>query len=132
MNARHVGTRSKVQLTSAVFSRLAVSNIYLSGQLHSQQLDITHISHVNVYLSSLSYFAPLNAAMYSVFGTSPPTRACVAVPLASNQRVRIDIVAHSNKKRDQRQALHVQSVSYWAPANIGPYSQSITVRNSIF
>jgi diphthine-ammonia ligase len=28
----------------------------------------------------------------------------------------------------QRKALHVQSLSYWAAANIGPYSQTITVR----
>jgi hypothetical protein len=26
-----------------------------------------------------------------------------------------------------RQALHVQGLSYWAPANIGPYSQAVSV-----
>ena len=27
----------------------------------------------------------------------------------------------------QREALHVQSLSHWAPANIGPYSQALRV-----
>jgi diphthine-ammonia ligase len=26
-----------------------------------------------------------------------------------------------------RQALHVQGLSHWAPANIGPYSQAVSV-----
>ena len=29
--------------------------------------------------------------------------------------------------RSQRQGLHVQSRSYWAPANIGPYSQAMSI-----
>lgn len=28
----------------------------------------------------------------------------------------------------ERGALHVQSMSHWAPANIGPYSQAVRVR----
>lgn len=28
--------------------------------------------------------------------------------------------------------MHVQSKSHWAPANIGPYSQSVRVRNLIY
>lgn len=31
----------------------------------------------------------------------------------------------------RRRALHVQGVSYWAPANIGPYSQAIQVRTLV-
>jgi len=30
---------------------------------------------------------------------------------------------------DEKLVMHVQSISHWAPANIGPYSQSIKVRN---
>ena len=29
--------------------------------------------------------------------------------------------------RPLREAMHVQSISHWAPANIGPYSQAIKV-----
>lgn len=65
--------------------------------------------------------------MYRLFGTSPPTRACVAADLPPGQRVCIDIIAYGDEEQKVRQSLHVQSLSYWAPANIGPYSQSITV-----
>jgi diphthine-ammonia ligase len=27
----------------------------------------------------------------------------------------------------KRETMHVQGISYWAPANIGPYSQSVVV-----
>jgi len=38
----------------------------------------------------------------------------------------------SKKNRGDRQVLHVQGLSYWAPANIGPYSQAITVNERIW
>jgi len=64
-----------------------------------------------------------------MFGTSPPSRACVAVDLPPGIRVRLDCLAYTEdpSKRSDRQALHVQSISYWAPANIGPYSQAVCV-----
>lgn len=89
------------------------------------------VSHVNVYISSMNHFPAINAVMYSIFGSSPPTRACVAVDLPAPHRVCLDIIAFSDTDQRARHSLHVQSISYWAPANIGPYSQSITVRLSI-
>lgn len=73
-------------------------------------------------------FARVNAVYSSFFGTSPPSRACVALDLPPGIRVRIDCLAFAeNAVNIERQALHVQSQSYWAPANIGPYSQCILV-----
>lgn len=40
--------------------------------------------------------------------------------------MQIDCIATCNL--GTRQAMHVQSLSYWAPANIGPYSQLVDVR----
>ncbi|KAF9513315.1 hypothetical protein BS47DRAFT_1329667 [Hydnum rufescens UP504] len=102
------------------------------SKLAEHFLDISHISHVNVYLSSMDHFPHLNAVMYKIFGTSPPTRACVGVDLLPPNRVRLDIIAFSQSNLQDRRALHVQSLSYWAPANIGPYSQSVTVRERMF
>ena len=28
----------------------------------------------------------------------------------------------------KREAMHIQSISHWAPANIGPYSQAVKVK----
>ncbi|KAK0656135.1 hypothetical protein B0T16DRAFT_424780 [Cercophora newfieldiana] len=41
--------------------------------------------------------------------------------------IAIYLSVHHSLQPDQRQGLHVQSRSYWAPANIGPYSQAITI-----
>lgn len=81
----------------------------------------------------MTYFPVANAAYVEHFGTSPPSRATVAVPLPDGERVRVevvgfdDVVGHTAYKVGDRSALHVQSASYWAPANIGPYSQAVTV-----
>ena len=76
-------------------------------------------------------FGAVNAIYSTMFGTSPPSRACVGVHLPLGIRVRLDCVAFDDSTVKEtplkRQALHVQSVSYWAPANIGPYSQAIQV-----
>jgi diphthine-ammonia ligase len=69
----------------------------------------------------------VNAVYSTFFRTSPPARACVAVDLPHPIRVRLDCVAFVENDHRDRQALHVQGLSYWAPANIGPYSQAITV-----
>ena len=81
----------------------------------------------------MDYFPRVNAVYSSLFGTSPPARACVAVDLPTRVRVRLDCVAIEESNGTEgpeirRQSLHVQSQSYWAPANIGPYSQAIVVR----
>ena len=91
-----------------------------------------HTAHVTLLLSSMSLFAEANAAYTNFFGTSPPSRATVAAPLPPGQNVRIEIIGYDSRDdgthtRGHRQALHVQSLSYWAPANIGPYSQAVQV-----
>jgi diphthine-ammonia ligase len=75
----------------------------------------------------MDLFDSVNAVYSTFFGVSPPARACVAVDLPPPIRVRLDCVAYSGCEHTGRQALHVQGLSYWAPANIGPYSQAIVV-----
>ena len=84
----------------------------------------------------MSLFLPANAVYLTYFGTSPPSRATVAVPLPSGSRIRLEVVGFDDRpsggslRVQGRQALHVQGLSYWAPANIGPYSQAVTVRRA--
>lgn len=86
-----------------------------------------HAAHINMFLSSMDLFTEANSVYSTFFGTSPPSRACVAVDLPSPNRIRLDCIASIENKASDRQALHVQSLSYWAPANIGPYSQAVSV-----
>jgi diphthine-ammonia ligase len=80
----------------------------------------------------MDLFPSLNAIYTTFFGTSPPTRACVAVDLPQLTRVKFDCFAHSETDAARRTALHVQGLSYWAPANIGPYSQAVLIDEHVF
>ncbi|TRM67665.1 hypothetical protein BD626DRAFT_479464 [Schizophyllum amplum] len=111
----------------------------LQEQLSQNALSLSHCAIINLYISSMDAFAAVNAVYSKYFGTSPPARATVAVDLPGPHRVRIDCIARivppngdQKAQIDDRQALHVQSLSYWAPANIGPYSQAIKTADRIF
>jgi len=96
--------------------------------LSEHSLSLSHIANMNIFISSMDDFASINAVYATYFGVSPPARACVAVDLPHPLRVMLDCVAYAEQKVGDRKALHVQGLSYWAPANIGPYSQAIVVR----
>jgi diphthine-ammonia ligase len=88
------------------------------------------IVFVTLLLSDMTLFPAVNAAYGTFFGTSPPARACVGVELTGDTRIRMEVIAVRDSDLSpgsKRQALHVQGLSYWAPANIGPYSQAILV-----
>ena len=80
----------------------------------------------------MDLFSTLNTIYATFFGASPPTRACVAVDLPAFVRVKFDCFAYAETDPSQRIALHVQGLSYWAPANIGPYSQAVLVDEHMF
>ncbi|KAJ3971502.1 hypothetical protein EV361DRAFT_989549 [Lentinula raphanica] len=107
----------------------------LQDRLASLNLSLAHSTNINLFLASMDDFARANAVYGSFFGTSPPSRACVALDLPPGIRVRIDCLAYAetgSSTNAERQALHVQSQSYWAPANIGPYSQAVLVDERLF
>lgn len=62
-----------------------------------------------------------------------PCRVCVGAPLPAGQLLQMDCLLHGWPEPTEegcfheREALHVQSLSHWAPANIGPYSQALRV-----
>jgi len=78
-------------------------------------------SFVNVrFFLEPSYVPPMFHFIIFIF------RVCVQASLDPSEHFRLDAnLSRSDKVR--REALHVQSVSYWAPANIGPYSQAVKV-----
>ncbi|KAH0605173.1 uncharacterized protein H6S33_005155 [Morchella sextelata] len=101
----------------------------LSQNLSTLNTSFSSITSTTLLLRSMSDFAAINS-VYSSFFTAPnpPSRVCVSVGsrLPANTNIllsaTIDLPAKSPRK-----GLHVQSRSYWAPANIGPYSQAISV-----
>lgn len=82
-----------------------------------------------ILLRSMSDFAAVNAIYSSLFvRPTPPARVTVACgdSLPAGVSVVVSLVIDTGP-RASRHGLHVQSRSYWAPANIGPYSQAIRV-----
>ena len=104
-----------------------LANFKSQEHLSEHSLSLSHIANINVFVSSMEHFTSINAVYATYFGVSPPARACVAVDLPYPLRVTLDCLAYAEQKISDRQALHVQSLSYWAPANIGPYSQAVVV-----
>lgn len=93
--------------------------------------ELQSICYVTLYVRSMAEYATLNKIYAGYFNfTNPPTRVCVECPLSSDLHVIIEAVAYRPKdgvERQPRHTMHVQGISHWAPANIGPYSQSTRV-----
>ena len=79
------------------------------------------VSGVIVQLADISNFAAFNHCYAACLPcTSPPTRFSFCVSLEQPVLFIISIQVSKISCRH----MHVESVSFWAPANIGPYSQS--------
>ncbi|CAO1634118.1 unnamed protein product [Parajaminaea phylloscopi] len=102
-------------------------------------LQLNDVQHLNLSIASQADFIKVNAAYRQFFILEPPTRATVALPHLRQTGgrgavIQLDGIAydHGTEVPDgkppapvlPRQTLHVQSLSYWAAANIGPYSQA--------
>jgi diphthine-ammonia ligase len=102
----------------------------LNDRLSKASLAFSDIAYTSVILRDMADFAAVNIAYGKCFQhPSPPARitlSCAGV-LPQDSLVTISATSVAPKDGKHRKGLHVQSRSYWAPANIGPYSQAITV-----
>lgn len=97
-----------------------------------EKLKISDIVAVTLYIKDMSNYLSINEVYISrLSNVNPPVRVCVECPL--NIPIVLDALAYKevpqigDKKIHKRHTMHVQSISNWAPANIGPYSQAIRV-----
>lgn len=100
----------------------------IQSRLTQQNLSATSIISTAIILRSMADFPAINAIYGSLFtAPNPPSRVTIScgdlLPIGSGN-IAIYITVHAGEV--DRQGLHVQSRSYWAPANIGPYSQAIS------
>ena len=92
-----------------------------------QSLQTDNIAFATVLLRSMDDFTPMNDIYATLFpNPNPPARVTVACDLPAGVNVQV-AVEYGPDAQQGLQGLHVQSRSYWAPANIGPYSQSISI-----
>ncbi|KAK7532122.1 uncharacterized protein J3D65DRAFT_635832 [Phyllosticta citribraziliensis] len=88
------------------------------------------ISSTTLLLRSMTLFVTLNPIYGALFTAPvPPARVTVACgdSLPSGVDVMLSCTVDLVGSPGERRGLHVQSRSYWAPANIGPYSQAVAV-----
>ena len=79
---------------------------------------------VHLYIADMAHFAAANAGYAAVLPpVNPPARACVQLPLPDGVFAMVDVLVASRPEAPPPRILHVQSISQWAPACIGPYSQ---------
>lgn len=120
----HSITGDIVQQVGSIFSQL-------QEHLSKSSSTLRHITSTLLLLRSMDDFQAINKVYSSYFSEfpNPPSRVCVAIEdsMPKNIGVLLSVIADMPRLGDTRQALHVQSRSYWAPANVGPYSQAIAV-----
>ncbi|KAM6134244.1 diphthine--ammonia ligase isoform 4-T4 [Phoenicopterus ruber ruber] len=108
----------------------------LQANMTSEGLKLKDIILVHLYMKSMKDFDVINSVYVTEFDLCPPARVCVETLLPDGVLFCIDCLAHKydiatdDVLRDEKLVMHVQSISHWAPASIGPYSQSIKVEDS--
>jgi diphthine-ammonia ligase len=99
----------------------------------------TRVNFCTLLLRDMTDFTVLNPVYAQYFSdVNPPARVTIAVgdTMLGGVDVMLSVVVDKDEidkegkivKAVKRQGLHVQGRSYWAPANIGPYSQAISIQ----
>ncbi|KAH8411745.1 hypothetical protein KR215_010550 [Drosophila sulfurigaster] len=109
---------------------------------HTHGYELSDLCFTTLYVRSIAEYPALNSVYLQAFNFhNPPTRVCVECPLPDDCHVIMEAIAyrapatHSGDDSEETQTLlngrrntmHVQGISHWAPANIGPYSQSTRI-----
>ncbi|XP_072555026.1 diphthine--ammonia ligase isoform X2 [Paramormyrops kingsleyae] len=110
----------------------------LQGELKKNGSVFKDIVLVHLYLRRMADFAAVNSVYQAFFEHDPPARVCLETLLPGKQLIQMDCLLHHSVglipegASECKHCLHVQSLSHWAPANIGPYSQAVKVDDAVF
>jgi len=109
---------------------------FLDKFLQENNCSLSDILKITLVVDSMENYAIINKKYASYFGINPPVRVCVAVDrknFPENFRLMMSCVGQKrNLDKPRRGELHVQGLSHWAPANIGPYSQGQSQSGRVF
>ncbi|KAF3052995.1 hypothetical protein E8E11_010222 [Didymella keratinophila] len=132
-------SRSSIPSSPSPSRQLTKILLRLDHVLKQWNLSRASINHCTLLLRSMSDFTVLNPIYGQYFSSvNPPAR--VTISIGDSMPAGIDVMlsitldksSYTSKgklvRAANRQGLHVQGRSYWAPANIGPYSQAVSVR----
>ncbi|KAI4191495.1 MAG: hypothetical protein L6R41_000029 [Letrouitia leprolyta] len=123
ISASDVGNDTSAQIERIKTVLLSIIESVLRRSIHD-------VVFTTILLRSMDDFRTVNQSYAKLFAAkpNPPARITIACggSLPQNVNVVISVVVALDSD-PFRKCLHVQSRSYWAPANIGPYSQAISV-----
>ena len=133
LSARATCTRPDAAGTAFALKAALTAIADALGRLGSVHSAVTwsDVAFVHLYLPDMDHFAAANAAYVAIVPLhAPPSRACVAHAGGSSVIVDATVFvpdAASCTQRHSRRVMHVQSISGWAPACIGPYAQAVCI-----
>lgn len=106
----------------------------IAAWLSTLDQSLSNVVFAEVQVQDLSCFESMNAVYASFFVESPPARVCVQTPLPSGIHVRLRLILRQScaESAPPFESLRVQSISTWAMACIGPYSQAWRVGSLLF
>lgn len=94
-------------------------------------LDFENIQSSKLLVKDMNNFAKINSIYVKYFTKPlPPARICVETLLPASVHAQLSVVIMKDIK--SKSGLHVQGRSYWAPCNIGPYSQAVANKTTGF
>ncbi|OXA60865.1 Diphthine--ammonia ligase [Folsomia candida] len=103
--------------------------------IENRGMSLADLISICMYVSDMDDYAQFNSEYNEFFESQPPVRVCVEASLPKDIPILMEAVAYSvqpGSDGSMRQCMHVQGISHWAPANIGPYSQAIWVGDIIY
>eukprot|EP00079_Xenopus_tropicalis_P009126 XP_002932882.1 PREDICTED: diphthine--ammonia ligase isoform X1 [Xenopus tropicalis] len=111
----------------------------LKDQVQELGLQMSDAVLIHLYVKSMEDFSDINRVYGTLFPSAPPARVCVQCCLPGSAFFKMDALFCCPSLADassdcvpKKTAMHVQSISHWAPANIGPYSQAVQVGPGLF
>ncbi|ODV77268.1 uncharacterized protein CANTADRAFT_27159 [Suhomyces tanzawaensis NRRL Y-17324] len=131
-----VSTATKLYVSNLTSDRSALEeqakDIFEQLQKHLilNELGFNDIQHITLLLANMGDFAHINEIYSKQFQGLylPPSRVCVQTELA--REVQLSCIVLKNQTASEKLGLHVRSRSFWAPQNIGPYSQCIVEKQT--
>ena len=88
---------------------------------------------VYLYIPDMKKFSFLNEVYSTKFANiaSPPSRSCVENS-SGKRSISMNVISKWEESDIDDRRLYVRSISHWAPANIGPYSQYVSFEGVSF
>ena len=113
----------------------AKSELLHLSENYTRDIFMSDVVSVTMIVNSMSDFAALNRVYMNQLWPrglpNPPARVTICAPLPQGVHVSLSLQVNLASIESSQKGLHVQSLSYWAPANIGPYSQAISAPLSV-